>query len=98
MTLQLAAHTVAPGLFSRKASAAGASYSIAHLVTAAPSWCRPSLRPPQPAKMSMHASARPSAAGLPRGRAPLARAVWPAAGRSGASWPRSAQLGVLLLP
>jgi len=48
--------------------------------------------------MSMHASARPSAAGLPRGRAPLARAVWPAAGRSGASWPRSAQLGVLLLP
>ena len=66
MTLQLAAHTVASGLFSLKASAAGASYSIAHLLTAAPAWCRPSLRPPQPANMSIVASARPSPPALSR--------------------------------
>ena len=35
MTLQLAAHTVASGWLSLNASAAGSSYSIAHLVCAA---------------------------------------------------------------
>jgi len=33
--LQLSVKVVAPGWFSRNASAAGASYSIAHFVTAA---------------------------------------------------------------
>ena len=51
----------ASGLLRRKASAAGPSYSMAHLVTAAPARCSPSLSPPHPAKMSMVASDRPSA-------------------------------------
>ena len=60
MTLQLSQKVVAPGWFSLNASAAGTSYSIAHLLTAALAWCSPSLRPPQPAKMSMVARATPS--------------------------------------
>lgn len=39
-----------------KASAAGFSYSMLHLVSATPALCMPQLRPPQPAKMSMVAS------------------------------------------
>ena len=39
-----------------KASAAGLSYSMAHLVSAALALCIPQLSPPQPAKMSMAAS------------------------------------------
>lgn len=67
-TLQLAHHVTASGLLSRKASEAGGSYSMAHFVTAAPARCSPSLKPPQPAKMSMVASARvlSMVASLPR--------------------------------
>lgn len=74
MTLQLAQNTSASGLLSLNASAAGASYSMAHLVSATPAWCMPSDRPPQPAKMSIVAMARPSsacsAAGAAAGAAP----------------------------
>ena len=57
-TLQLQHQVTASGLLILKASAAGASYSMAHFVRAAPARCSPSLSPPHPAKMSMVASTR----------------------------------------
>jgi hypothetical protein len=60
-----------------KASAAGFSYSMLHLVSAAPALCMPQLRPPQPAKMSMVASfAAPLQAGMTQLRLSAYELCW----------------------
>lgn len=78
MTLQLLHMTWASVWFSLKASAAGCSYSMAHLQMAAPACWKPSDSPPQPAKMSMVRNAMPSssARALHDAVAKLQRVCW----------------------
>ena len=71
MTLQFAAIT-APPKFASKALAAMSSYSMAHFVSQTPAWWKPSVSPPQPAKMSRVLSGRNFSA---RGRSP--EGPWP---------------------